>query len=654
MSFKLLAIRPIDGCNTDFLKNLKPNQVYKFYNDYKFKYKDENFDKEVIGIEKLEQSVPQNLFDVGNLKINISAIVGKNGSGKSSIVELLICTLNNISCDYGFKLNSRIVGSKFELIRAKDINVELFFENNGCIYKIIVNNKIQFYKLNEKGLFIAENNFKDNIKNDFFYTQIINYSLHSYKSNENGKEWIFRLFHKNDGYQIPIVLNPYREQTGTISSEREKELAEDRLLSTLLIPTKDPFDNIRKVTDYLFARKIKLTLKNFREYENREIYGIESDKKLIRRVYLKEFTENLQNDNQVRSIYESFLDSDFIKKKDSNSKLVKYYILVKIIKIATTYPDFEGVFDKENCRFVSDKFSKFLTDIRLDTSHMTYKLKRLRFFLNNRQDLEIDFNTTEVDIHSYANKIKEIKSNIMFSLPPPIFKTEIILQFQNNNKKDIYFKDLSSGEKQLIYSTNTLSYHLNNINSVVKRLSKIKYNSVNIILDEIELYFHPEYQRKFISFLLSSLSRFKINYINSINICFITHSPFIISDIPNQNIMFLEVNEEENFAIPLLDKDKTFSANIYNLLKDSFFMEKFMGDFSISKIKSLMVFLKISDVETNEWNEDKSRKFIEMIAEPLIRDSLKNLYEKKFMKDERDKKIFELEKEIKRLNSKRL
>jgi hypothetical protein len=32
MSFKLLAIRPLDGCNPKFLKNLEENRIYQFYN----------------------------------------------------------------------------------------------------------------------------------------------------------------------------------------------------------------------------------------------------------------------------------------------------------------------------------------------------------------------------------------------------------------------------------------------------------------------------------------------------------------------------------------------------------------------------------------------------------------------------------------------
>jgi hypothetical protein len=106
MSFKLLAIRPLEGCNPKFLKNLEENRIYQFYNDYEFldnngdKIKDfgKGVYKEVKQIkQKKEFSVPENLFDQGQTKINISAIVGKNGSGKSALVELLLVSILELS-----------------------------------------------------------------------------------------------------------------------------------------------------------------------------------------------------------------------------------------------------------------------------------------------------------------------------------------------------------------------------------------------------------------------------------------------------------------------------------------------------------------------------------------------------------------------------
>ena len=58
------------------------------------------------------------------------------------------------------------------------------------------------------------------------------------------------------------------------------------------------------------------------------------------------------------------------------------------------------------------------------------------------------------------------------------------------------------------------------------------------------------------------------NLDTNINILFITHSPFILSDIPKQNVLFLEngkPSEKKNM--------NTFGANITDLLADSFFIE---------------------------------------------------------------------------------
>lgn len=75
--FKLLAIRPLEGCNERFLKNLNPGYIYKFYRDYDY-ILDDNNDK-VIKVNHKENI----LKSIYGENISVSAIVGKNGSGKS-------------------------------------------------------------------------------------------------------------------------------------------------------------------------------------------------------------------------------------------------------------------------------------------------------------------------------------------------------------------------------------------------------------------------------------------------------------------------------------------------------------------------------------------------------------------------------------------
>ena len=82
--FKFIAIRPLKQCSPKYSKILKPGYFYQFYSEFDFSKYDENgtigYKKSVPDIYKLKQG--------NGPAINISAIVGKNGSGKSTIFEL--------------------------------------------------------------------------------------------------------------------------------------------------------------------------------------------------------------------------------------------------------------------------------------------------------------------------------------------------------------------------------------------------------------------------------------------------------------------------------------------------------------------------------------------------------------------------------------
>ena len=102
MNFKLLAIRPLGKCGKKFLKNLQKNRIYKMYNDYTFYSNDslvDDFDTNdpeysVINNIEYKNSLPKDFF---GSKVNVSAIIGKNGSGKSSLVNLFVSAINQMS-----------------------------------------------------------------------------------------------------------------------------------------------------------------------------------------------------------------------------------------------------------------------------------------------------------------------------------------------------------------------------------------------------------------------------------------------------------------------------------------------------------------------------------------------------------------------------
>jgi len=178
-------------------------------------------------------------------------------------------------------------------------------------------------------------------------------------------------------------------------------------------------------------------------------------------------------------------------------------------------------------------------------------------------------------------------------------------------------------------------YHLKNIASVDNG-----YTDVNVVLDEIELYFHPEMQKDFISDLYASIgsNEFIKSNLNAINFMFVTHSPFILSDIMHYDLMALKQDAEQKKGL-----QPSFGANIYNLLNDSFFMNDFIGEFAKSKIVEIIniinLYKKISKEIENSSDIDDDLKNKKEILETIEKDKsnmiilVKNIGEKILRKE---------------------
>ena len=75
------------------MKNLKEDVFYLLNNSFKISV---NSDEDKLNI-KYNPEKNIKLYDSDKFRINVSAIVGKNGSGKSSITDLLFSIINNIA-----------------------------------------------------------------------------------------------------------------------------------------------------------------------------------------------------------------------------------------------------------------------------------------------------------------------------------------------------------------------------------------------------------------------------------------------------------------------------------------------------------------------------------------------------------------------------
>lgn len=102
--FKIIAIRVLPGCAEYIRKCLGVSQYYYLRNDYSV-----SEDGRVIMRRSGNRvSLVDDFFALSEthsmgVGLNFSAIVGMNGDGKSSLVELIIRLLNNDSISLGIR-----------------------------------------------------------------------------------------------------------------------------------------------------------------------------------------------------------------------------------------------------------------------------------------------------------------------------------------------------------------------------------------------------------------------------------------------------------------------------------------------------------------------------------------------------------------------
>ncbi|HDR7448501.1 TPA: AAA family ATPase [Bacillus toyonensis] len=213
----------------------------------------------------------------------------------------------------------------------------------------------------------------------------------------------------------------------------------------------------------------------------------------------------------------------------------------------------------------------------------------------------------------------------------------------NYDYLDVDWYDMSSGEKAM-FSLISRFYDTKKLIGDAKELL--------ILIDEGETYFHPEWQRIYIYLLLEALP--KIFPMKKIQIIFTSNTPLVISDLPRENIVFLE-SIEGSCSVRKSDKFReTFGANIHTLLSDSFFMKHgTIGNFAKEKIQYIIDLLNEDDasfkedVSTNKINLNKMKNEISIIGEELIRNKLLDMYVRKVNK-------LEIEEEERRNKNKEL
>lgn len=183
---------------------------------------------------------------------------------------------------------------------------------------------------------------------------------------------------------------------------------------------------------------------------------------------------------------------------------------------------------------------------------------------------------------------------------------------------DIRFVGLSSGEMKLF---DIFSFIYGKIQKM-KHISPFGKKTLILLLDEPDNYLHPEWARRLISNIVSVFKQPVFNELNY-QIILTTHSPYIVSDISKNSIICL--SENENGEITVKTQEQGFLSRLDELLVDSFYVDSIFGEFSENYVNNLikeMEFYEANYLKLNKDVLDKLRNKILIISNQFVRQSL--------------------------------
>lgn len=202
--------------------------------------------------------------------------------------------------------------------------------------------------------------------------------------------------------------------------------------------------------------------------------------------------------------------------------------------------------------------------------------------------------------------------------------------FSRENSISRYLYDLSDGEWR------SLKYRYEILHSMFQS------NGVWWYIDEPEAFLHPEWCRTFIfdymraykgvrDYLVSKSGYATNNTFNPnkrFTLVFATHSPFLLSDLTNDYIIYLEKNDRQVYEVKA--EKECFAGNIGQMYNTNFFMKNTIGEFAKQKLLKIINTIDskevVSDEEIKKWNLLVS-KIGDDLLKNLIRDKIE-LYEK--------------------------
>jgi len=610
------------------------NTGFNFSSEYNIAY---NKDEKILMINQgNEESL--NLYN--EVFLNINGLIGKNGSGKSNLFSLLKSVFADGPhfMEHHYILVIKQSNGDLLIVDKVSYNTDEFIKIDASEIHHNLTKESRIFKDNVDLIFFS-NSFSihdEIIFNRGHYDASLSFMLHSESQNSN--KFLIESFEK--------AINHFGYPN--FPDENEENFNRNKhFLTKQTIPH-----------GFIYSREMQYQLKFISKY-------IDNDFKFLPKQVDISFNALFVNNSESETIFRDINKYDsiinLIHERDVNAgniilkrEIFEENIILSIFLTIWKNQIFEETLNLnendintliEECVNPSDIPGIIKNYILSGESIVPGdRFPNIQTFI---QELSERIENINFLYSGYANRIVLEINEVLLSLLDDMFSfwydSQFIFLF--------VWQGLSAGE-------NALLAFFSRLNSI----SEIGYlkETIWLLIDEGELYLHPEWQRSFIHDLNTYLPKFFTN--KKIQVILSSHSPFVVSDIPKKNIIWLDKTDEG--VCKILNNDilpETFGANIHELLANSFFLKQgCLGKFSMELVQDLMNRIAYNDEFSDEANQhplDNSvlrsfnrfedieavKPYIELIGEPLIRQRLTEMF------NEIEGTIFDKDIEIKRL-----
>lgn len=595
------------------------------------------------------------LFD--NQIVDIKAVIGENGSGKSTVIEILIqnlMTKSNIYFD-GFIVTDKYVFNRKGIQFGNSINEISYFNLREVLNVELVN-----YNRDEFQRKLKPDEVRDSYTGQIATSHLNHLSVIHYSpllnidrvANIEGlagssKAWETNYWHYYDFTTENCIVNDYHSLNigesnyyisgesellahKSLESKRNLEFLSNKIFKQLLFKNRVDEISIRLNN---FYQRFWESIDNFLKFDS-ETYGRiqevifsirEKDSKS--KNHLKELEENLYVSFIYGALkYEYQYRTNFGNRKKSNALFSTIDLFLSSTK---------------RTRIHKSALEKFLGE-----AEFAKNLKE-SLFLKIKQAVDFILKSSLIN-DKYADGFTiPTSDSVAINKFIKLFYDDFIIDYLEEKRSFIFhifsfeYIGLSSGEKTLLSMFSRIQNAATNIPKTQKEIL--------FLLDEPEVTLHPQWQISFIKLLNDTLP--KMFPKRNLQIIISSHSPILVSDLPKNHILFLEKDDKTGECIvsDQQSMQQTFGSNIHTLYSDSFFLKEkggSMGEFAKGKIKEVIQELKKDFPE----NPDNLKSIIDLVGEPLIKNQLMDFFYKKFPEqkiDDIDERIVFLEEQLK-------